>query len=70
MNGLVVRHFLEVGVEGVCEAGGNELGLSVVCETFAVELVFEVLQSKSIVQDVGCLGSVSGRVGFSLRKIQ
>jgi hypothetical protein len=44
--------FHQVGVEGVREAGGNELGLGVVGQTLTVELILEVLEGKSIVKDV------------------
>jgi hypothetical protein len=44
--------FHQVGVEGVREAGSNELGLGIVGQTLTVELILEVLQGKSIVEDV------------------
>ena len=51
MRRLVLGDGLQVAVEGGVEAGSGELGLGVVGQTFAVELVLEVLQGESVVQD-------------------
>ena len=53
MCGLVGGDFLEVGVEGGVEAGGCEVGFGEVLETCLVEVVFEMLESEGVVEDVG-----------------
>ena len=52
MGGLVAGDGHQVLVEGVGEPGGDKVGLGVVGQTLAVELVLEVLQGQSIVEDV------------------
>lgn len=48
---LVVGDLPQVVVEGVGEAGGHELGLRVVGQALAVELVLEVLEGQRVVED-------------------
>ena len=52
VGGLVAGDGHQVLVEGVGEPGGDKVGLGVVGQTLAVELVLEVLQGQSIVEDV------------------
>ena len=51
MAGLIGSNLLQVLVEGVGEAGSDELGLGVVLETLAVEGVLEVLEGERVVED-------------------
>ena len=53
VGGLVRGDFFQVGVESRVEAGRGEHFFGEVGETFPVECVFEMLQGKSIVEDVG-----------------
>ena len=53
VGGFVGGDFHQVLVEGVGETGGEEVGVGVVGETFTVELVLQVLEGESIVEDVG-----------------
>lgn len=49
--GLLVKVDLhQVGVEGIGEAGGYEVGLGVVCKSLLVELSFKVFESQGIVE--------------------
>ena len=51
MGGLVGGDGHQVLVEGVGKTGGDEVGVGVVGESFTVELVFQVLEGESIVED-------------------
>ena len=51
---LVRGDFHQIRVEGVGEASVDEVRLRVVGKTFTVELVFEVLESESIIEDFDC----------------
>ena len=53
VRGLVRGDFFQVGVESRVEAGRGELFFGEVGEAFPVECVFEMLEGKSIVEDVG-----------------
>ena len=52
MGSLVVRNLTQVLVERVCETSGDEVGLGVVRQTFTVELVLEVIEGESVVEDL------------------
>lgn len=54
MRGLIVGDFLEVVVEGCVKPSCSEVGLSVVGETFAIELVLKMLKSEGIVENADC----------------
>lgn len=51
VSGLIVGDLLHVGVEGLVEASRGEVRLSVVGETFSVELVLKVLEGQRIVEN-------------------
>lgn len=61
MGGFVVGDFFQVVVEGVCESGFDEVGLGIVGEAFTVELVLEVLESQSVVEDANFQSSGQGK---------
>lgn len=46
MGGFIERDLLQVVVEWVSEAGGDEISLGVVLQTLAVEFVLQVLEGK------------------------
>ena len=52
VGGLVRRNFLQVRVEGCIEASCGKLIRGEVGKTLTVEGVFQVLKSKSIVEDI------------------
>lgn len=52
MSSLVRRNLLQVCVKGCVETNGSELLLGEVCQTLTVELVLEMLQSESVVEDI------------------
>ena len=52
VGSLVGGHFHQVLVEWVWETGGDEVGVGVVGETFTVELVLQVLEGESVIEDV------------------
>ena len=53
VRGFVRGDFLQVGIESRVEASLSEVGFGKVAETFSVESVFEMLEGKSIVEDIG-----------------
>lgn len=61
---LVRGDFLQVGVEGRVEAACGEVGFREVLEPLLVECVFEMLEGKSIVEDVGVSDGWGGLTDF------
>lgn len=53
MVSLILSNLLHVIVEGGVEAGVRELLLGELCQSLAVEGVLKMLQSQSIVENVG-----------------
>lgn len=51
MSLFVDIDLLQVGVEGIREAGFHKVGLSVIGETLLVELALEIFQGQGIVED-------------------
>lgn len=53
MCSLVGAHFLQVLIERVRESCRQEVVMGIICQAGAVEGIFEVLEGKRIVEDVG-----------------
>ncbi len=51
MRSFIVGDLFQFVIERVWKASGDELGLGVVCEAFAVEFVFEMLERESLVKN-------------------
>lgn len=50
---LVLADLLQVGIEGVLQPGVDKVSLGIVLEALLVESSLKVLQSQSVVEDVG-----------------
>jgi hypothetical protein len=61
VGGFVVGDLFRVVVEGVRECCFDAVSLGVIGETFAVELVLEVLEGESVVEDANSKMSGQGR---------
>lgn len=59
MRFLILGHGLQVLEESIAEAGVGKVRMGEVLHTLTVEGAFQMLQGKSIVQDLSCVGSVS-----------